>query len=125
MNYPINFTKIEDIKIQLWYSNDRKFANDCGISYPTYLETKKTKTSGMKFINWINKLLTYLNYENKTVVYFLQDGIPSPLVYNPINLVDKKWNTLLKEWKDWILEINTAFKIPYSEFDKTLRNITV
>jgi len=43
--------RIEDVKIELGYSNDKIFAKDCGVSYPTLLAIRETHTAGVKFLN--------------------------------------------------------------------------
>lgn len=73
MNYPIHLNKIETIKKDLWYSNDKKFANDCGVSYPTYLAIRSENTSGMKFLNGLNKLLVRNNLEPQKITSFIKD----------------------------------------------------
>jgi hypothetical protein len=71
--YNIHLDRIEVIKVDLWYSNDRKFATDCGVSYPTYLAVRKTQTSWSKFLNGINALLVKNKQKPKKNSYFIKD----------------------------------------------------
>ena len=73
MNYPINFSRIESIKMDLGYSNDKKFAIDCGITYPTFMTIKKQETAWIKFINGLNALLVKNKMKPKKNTYFIKD----------------------------------------------------
>jgi len=37
--------RIEEVKIDLGYTNDKVFAKDCGVSYPTLLSIRETHTA--------------------------------------------------------------------------------
>lgn len=72
---PVDFKKIEDIRISLWYSNAGKFAKDCTITHPTYLAVKKTHTSGLKFLLWIDSLLVSKWRDPVWIDYFKANAI--------------------------------------------------
>lgn len=65
--------RIEEVKIDLGYTNDKVFAKDCGVSYPTLLAIRETHTAGVKFLNGINALLVKNKKKAKGNKYFIQD----------------------------------------------------
>lgn len=65
--------RIEDVKIELGYSNDKIFAKDCGVSYPTLLAIRETHTAGVKFLNGINALIAKNKKKPKGNKYFIAD----------------------------------------------------
>ena len=67
---PVNIKKIEEFRFWYWYSDAVFFAKDCDVSYPTYLEVKKTWTSWLKFLKWIIKLVKEKENKDITISYF-------------------------------------------------------
>lgn len=66
----VDTKKIEDIRYWYGYSDAVLFAKDCGVSYPTYLDVKKTKTSWLKFLKGLIKLVKEKENKDVTLSYF-------------------------------------------------------
>jgi len=65
--------RIEEVKIDLGYTNDKVFAKDCGVSYPTLLSIRETHTAWVRFLNGINALLVKNKKKAKGNKYFISD----------------------------------------------------
>lgn len=72
--YPVDRSKIEAVKIELWYSNQAKFAEDCGVKAPTFITIMKSGMSGMKFLRGISEL-TKKCKKQRSHTYFISDTV--------------------------------------------------
>lgn len=73
MNVSVHFNRIQQIKTDLGYSNDRKFAKDIGKSYVTFLKSRDTEKCSIEFLNWVNALLVRNGKKPKKNSFFIKE----------------------------------------------------